>query len=286
MPFRLATVAGRAVLVSGDPAADLSGASWFDVERISGKAMSASVASLLADPSAVHELAARLSEHEPDGTVAGTLLGPPVPHPVNAFGIGLNYRAHAEESNMTIPSEPLTFSKQPTCITGPDATVELRTAAGDYEVELVVAIGPGGRDIDAADAWRHVAGLTVGQDISDRRLQFATTPPQFGLGKSRDGYGPTGPVLVSPDAVSDCNDLALWCTVNGEERQRSSTGDLIFDVPALVSYLSTILTLQPGDLIFTGTPAGVGATTMNFLKPGDVIVSGVDGIGTITTRCA
>ena len=125
----------------------------------------------------------------------------------------------------------------------------------------------------------------VGQDISDRTLQFAAEPPHFDLGKSRDTYGPTGPVIVSPDSFSDSNDLAVRCEVNGEPRQDDRTTNLIFDVPTLVSYLSGILTLTPGDLIFTGTPDGVGAASQRFLRDGDVITTSIEGIGTLTNRC-
>ncbi len=130
-----------------------------------------------------------------------------------------------------------------------------------------------------------MAGLTAGQDISDRALQFAANPPHFDLGKSRDGYGPIGPVLVSPDSFADCDDIALECRVNGEVRQSATTAQLIHDVPALIAYISAILTLSPGDLIFTGTPEGVGVTSGNLLRPGDVIETTLAGIGTMTNRC-
>jgi 2-keto-4-pentenoate hydratase/2-oxohepta-3-ene-1,7-dioic acid hydratase in catechol pathway len=130
-----------------------------------------------------------------------------------------------------------------------------------------------------------VLGVTVGQDVSDRALQFAAQPAHFDLGKSRDTYGPTGPVLVSPDALPDPDDLALWCEVNGERRQSDRTSNLLVDVPHLLAYLSSILTLQPGDLIFTGTPDGVGAASLSFLQPGDVVTSGVEGVGTMRNVC-
>ena len=136
-----------------------------------------------------------------------------------------------------------------------------------------------------ADSWAHVAGLTVGQDISDRALQMGARPPQFGLGKSRDTYGPTGPLLVSPDSFNDPDDLGITCDINGERRQDARTSSLIFDVPFLVSYLSEVLTLEAGDLIFTGTPAGVGMPDSRFLKPGDVIRTTIEGIGTMQNVC-
>jgi 2-keto-4-pentenoate hydratase/2-oxohepta-3-ene-1,7-dioic acid hydratase in catechol pathway len=239
----------------------------------------------LADLSALHAAAATLGDATPDGDLASAVLLAPVPRPRNCFAVGLNYRSHAAESGMEPPANPLVFTKFPSCIVGPDADVSLQTGAGDYEVELVVVIGPGGRNIPAASAWEHVAGLTIGQDISDRQLQFAAKPPHFDLGKSRDTYGPIGPVVVSTDHFSDPTDLALSCDINGERRQDDRTSNLIFSVATLIEYLSSILTLAPGDIIFTGTPEGVGATTKRFLQPGDVIVSTIEGIGSITNRC-
>ena len=148
-------------------------------------------------------------------------------------------------------------------------------------------IGRRGRRIAEADALAHVAGYTVGQDVSDRRMQFADKPPQFSMGKSLDGYGPTGPVLVTLDAFANPNDLALTCDVAGERMQSGRTGDMIFSVPTLVAYLSKWCTLEPGDLVFTGTPAGVGSTRdpRRYLKAGEEIVSTIEGIGTIKNRC-
>jgi len=155
----------------------------------------------------------------------------------------------------------------------------------DYEAELVAVIGRTARDVSVDEAWSHVAGLTIGQDISDRALQLAARPAHFGLGKSRDTYGPIGPILVSPDALDDPNDLPITCDINGERRQDAKTSSLIFDVPFLVSYLSEVMTLEAGDLIFTGTPAGVGMPDKRFLKPGDVIRTSIDGIGVMENIC-
>jgi len=278
MGFRFANVDGRAALVDAD-------GRWYDLERLTAGASPADPMAALADPEALTAADAGLTAAEADGLLTDARLGPPVPRPGKVFGIGINYRSHAEETGRDVPTVPVVFAKFPSCLTGPDAAVELRSPTADWEVELVVAIGPGGRDITAERAWDHVLGLTVGQDISDRALQFAATPAHFDLAKSRDGYGPIGPVLVSPDRVPDPGDLALSCSVNGEVRQDDRTANLVFGVPALVEYLSAILTLDTGDLIFTGTPSGVGASTGTFLQPGDVIVSSVEGIGTITTRC-
>ena len=155
----------------------------------------------------------------------------------------------------------------------------------DYEAELVVVIGTEAKDVTIDDAWSVVAGLTIGQDVSDRGLQNAGDRPQFSLGKSHDGYGPTGPYVVSPDLLPQRDDLAVRCVVNGEERQSDRTSNLIFPVAELVSYLSGVLTLQPGDLIFTGTPAGVGLATGTFLRAGDVVETEIDGLGALRTSC-
>jgi 2-keto-4-pentenoate hydratase/2-oxohepta-3-ene-1,7-dioic acid hydratase in catechol pathway len=148
-----------------------------------------------------------------------------------------------------------------------------------------VVIGPGGKDIARADAWDHVFGLMIGQDISDRVVQFAAQPPHFDLGKSFDTFGPVGPVLVSVDEVTARDDLRIVTAVNGEVRQDASTAEMIFDVPTLISYLSRITTLVPGDIIFTGTPDGIGVAQGKFLADGDVITTTIDGLGTMTNRC-
>ena len=278
MAFRFANVGGRAALVDGDDR-------WYDLERLTGGSAAADPMAALADGAALHAAAARLDGASPDGDLASAAVGAPVPTPRNVFGIGLNYRPHAEESGMDIPETPVVFGKFASCIVGPTADVELRSATTDWEVELVVAIGTAGRDIAADDAWDHVLGLTVGQDISDRALQFAAKPPHFDLGKSRDGYGPMGPVLVSPDNFADPTDLAITCDINGERKQDDRTTSLIFSVAELIEYLSGIITLDVGDVIYTGTPAGVGAPTRTFLNGGDVITSTIEGIGTMTNRC-
>ncbi|REK03305.1 MAG: FAA hydrolase family protein [Acidobacteria bacterium] len=279
MPFRLLNVAGRAALRRG-------GVYW-DLESVSG-------GRLPADPmSAIgrwRELAAvDLDSAAPEATVDEAIgagrLGPPVPRPGKAFGIGLNYRDHAAESGMELPEVPVVFAKYPSCIAGPYDDVPLRGDAVDYEVELVVVIGDECKDLSEESAWGVVAGVTCGQDVSDRRLQFAAKPPQFGLAKSFDGYGPIGPVLVSVDGLADPDALALRCAINGEERQGSTTAELIRPVPELIAYLSRVTRLLPGDLIFTGTPSGVGSASKRYLKPGDVIESEIDGVGLMRNRC-
>ena len=246
----------------------------------------------LADPMAavarhdeLHELASLAGGRSADGLVADGGLGPCVPRPPKVFGIGLNYASHAAESNLVVSDSPATFTKFPSCLAGPQDDVVLGGDTVDWEVEVVAVIGTRGRSIAATDAWSHVAGLTLGQDISDRTVQLASTPPQFSLGKSFDTYGPIGPAVVSLDAFEDPDDVALWCDVNGERMQASRTSDLIVGVPALVAYLSSICTLEPGDLIFTGTPGGVGMARGRFLADGDVLDSGAEVIGSMRNRC-
>jgi 2,4-diketo-3-deoxy-L-fuconate hydrolase len=277
MGFRFANVAGRSSLV--DDAGD-----FYDLERMTDGAVSADPEAALTDLDALSAAQARLDDMTPFGTLNGADIRPPIT-PRNVFAVGLNYADHVAESNMELPTSPLVFTKFPSCIVGPNADVELRSQHADYEIEVVVVIGTGGRDIAAADAWDHVLGLTAGQDISDRVLQFAAKPPHFDLAKSRDTYGPLGPTLVSPDMFDDPTDLALTCSVNGELRQDSRTSNLIFSIADLIAYLSSIMTLAPGDIIFTGTPDGVGGSKGIFLQPGDVITSAVEGIGSLTNVC-
>jgi 2-keto-4-pentenoate hydratase/2-oxohepta-3-ene-1,7-dioic acid hydratase in catechol pathway len=201
------------------------------------------------------------------------------------FGIGLNSRSHAAEAGMDLPSVPATFTKFPASITGPFATVELPNGTVDWEVELVVVIGRLADRVSTADSWSHVAGLTIGQDLSDRTLQLAAGA-QFSLGKSHRGFSPLGPWVVTPDELDDPDDLALGCRVDGETVQDGRTSDLVFTVPQLVAELSAVVPLLPGDIIFTGTPGGVGFARKppRFLQPGETLESWVEGIGTIRTR--
>jgi 2,4-didehydro-3-deoxy-L-rhamnonate hydrolase len=276
--FRFANVAGRSALVD-------SRGRWYDAHRVSGGVVDSEPMSAWLQLDDLHHAASAIENLEPDGTLETADVRAPIPLPRSVFAVGLNYRAHAAESNMTLPKTPLVFTKFPSCLVGPTDTVMLGGTTDDYEAELVVVIGRRARSISREVAWDYVGGLTAGQDISDRSLQFAAEPAHFDLGKSRDTYGPIGPIVVSTDSFSAPNDLSITCDVNGERRQSDRTTNLIFDVPALVSYLSDILTLYPGDLIFTGTPEGVGAATLRFLRDGDVISTEIEGIGVMTNRC-
>lgn len=277
MGFRLANVGGRAALVEGDD--------YFDLETVSGGTLGSDPMDALDSPDRLHELTAGLGDAAPTGSLGDVTLDAPVPRPRNCYGIGLNYKAHADESSMELPPAPMVFTKFPSCIVGPTADVEMRSDSVDYEAEIVAVIGTGGKDIAEADAWSHVVGLTAGQDISDRPVQFASKPPHFDLGKSFDTFGPMGPTLVSLDQFDDLDNVRVTGSVNGEERQNAPMSSMIFSIPVLIAYLSRITTLQTGDVIYTGTPDGIGFAQGKLLKDGDVITTTVDGVGTMTNRC-
>lgn len=278
MPYRLGNIHGRASLILGD--------SFYDLERLSSGRFGPDPMDAIRQSTELHELNAEITAStQADGSMNAARIDTPVPAPRNCFAVGLNYRSHAAESGMELPDNPLVFTKFPSCLVGPHADIVLNSTTADYEAELVVVIGTGGRNIDTGDAWAHVAGLTVGQDISDRALQFAAKPPHFDLGKSRDTYGPIGPEIVSIDNFADPDDLAIECRINGQAVQSDTTANLIFRVPTLINYLSGILTLSPGDLIFTGTPEGVGASRGAFLQPDDVVETAIAGIGNMRNVC-
>jgi 2-keto-4-pentenoate hydratase/2-oxohepta-3-ene-1,7-dioic acid hydratase in catechol pathway len=207
-----------------------------------------------------------------------------VPRPSKILGIGLNYRGHAEESGLDLPEQPVVFAKLPSSLCGPDD--EIVIPAGrvrvDWEAELVVVIGKRGKRIAESDAWSHVAGVTAGQDVSDREEQFRALR-QFTMAKSFDTYSPLGPVLATLDEVGDRDDLQITCRVDGETVQSSSTADLIFPVATLIAWCSRVCTLEPGDLIFTGTPSGVGdgRKPPRYLGPGMVVETEIAGIGSM-----
>jgi 2-keto-4-pentenoate hydratase/2-oxohepta-3-ene-1,7-dioic acid hydratase in catechol pathway len=273
---RLANANDRAVLVLGDHIAD--------VAKVSDGRFGPDVMSVYDDWDPFVEFARGVDEGT--GPLVETDLRCPVPAPRQVFAIGLNYRQHAEESGMTIPEVPATFTKFPASLGGPFDDIEIAGDTVDWEVELVAVIGRRADRVAEADGWDHVAGLTVGQDISDRHLQFAAGG-QFSLGKSRRGYGPMGPCVVTVDEFTNPNDLALGCSIDGDIVQDARTNDLVFSVPRLVAELSSVLPLLPGDIIFTGTPAGVGIARKppRFLQPGQTLETWIEGIGTIRNRC-
>ena len=212
-----------------------------------------------------------------------TRLGAPSPAPRQVFAVGLNYAAHAAEGGFAAPTElPPVFTKYVSSFSGPDTEVVLpRGGNVDWEVELVAVVGREARNVAVADAWSYVAGLTAGQDLSERITQRRGPSPQFGLGKSFSGFSPQGPWLVTPDEFADPDDLELGCAIDGEELQKARTSDLIFSIPRLIAALSENVTLYPGDVIFSGTPAGVGMgrEPKRFLQPGERLDSWIEGIG-------
>lgn len=210
-------------------------------------------------------------------------LEAPVPRPGKIFAIGLNYADHIEESKMATPERQVWFTKAQTSVNGPFDPVEIAkgTMTADYEVELVAIIGKGGKHIAAADAPAAIFGYCVGNDVTERMWQHAG--PQWSLGKSFDTHAPMGPWIVTADEVGDPHALGLRCFVNGEKRQDSNSRHLVFNIWQQVEHLTVGMTLEPGDVLFTGTPGGVGAAMdpRQFLKPGDVVRCEVDGLGHI-----
>ena len=210
-------------------------------------------------------------------------LGAPVANPSKLVAIGLNYSDHAKESNMPIPGEPIVFMKATTSICGPNDTVLLPRGSkkGDWEVELAFVIGRKAQNVSEADALDFVAGYTVCNDVSEREWQLEHGG-QWVKGKSFDTFAPIGPWLVTGDEIRDPQNLAMWLDVNGQRKQTGNTNTMIFGVKKLVSYLSYILTLMPGDIVTTGTPPGVGMgikPSPQFLKAGDLMRVGIDGLG-------
>jgi 2-keto-4-pentenoate hydratase/2-oxohepta-3-ene-1,7-dioic acid hydratase in catechol pathway len=210
-------------------------------------------------------------------------LGPCVGHVGNFIAIGLNYADHAAEAGMALPKEPLVFNKAPSCICGPndDTMIPKDSTKLDYEVELAIVIGSRARYLDKKKAMDAVAGYCVANDVSERVFQIERSG-QFCKGKSCETFGPLGPWLVTRDEVRDPQKLDMWLTVNGESRQKGSTATMVFGVEHLVWYCSQFFVLEPGDVIITGTPPGVGMGIKpepKFLKPGDVVRLGLAGLG-------
>jgi 2,4-diketo-3-deoxy-L-fuconate hydrolase len=276
--MRIASLKGRAALVDGELAHDLATAS----EGRFGPDPNDLYARWdeLREWAAGAELGAGAAYAEADLTC-------PVPRPPQVFALAVNYEDHAAEASIEAPKNPLVFTKFPTSISGPFSPIELMTNRADWEVELVAVLGRPAWKVPEAEAWDHVAGLTVGQDISERRMQFRKPFPHLSVAKSLPGFGPIGPVVVTPDELEEPDSLHLTCSVNGEVMQDGSTADLIFGVAALIAEISSAVKMLPGDLIFTGTPSGTGSTRdpRRYLEPGDVVESRIEGIGTIRNEC-
>jgi 2-keto-4-pentenoate hydratase/2-oxohepta-3-ene-1,7-dioic acid hydratase in catechol pathway len=278
--MRIANVSGRLTLLADD-------ARGIDVAKASDGRFSA-------DPQAIYD---RWDEFTAWAVRADTGsaqafgpddLGSPAPAPRQILGVGLNYRSHAAESGLGTPEEqPVVFTKFASCMNGPRGDIVLPPGGHtDWEVELVAVIGRPAHHVSEKEGWSHIAGLAVGQDVSERISQLAGPSPQFSMGKSFPGFGPIGPWLVTPDEFATPDDLELGCAINGEEVQKGRTRDLIFSVPVLIAALSRTLTLLPGDVIFTGTPAGVGMgrDPQRWLSPGDELLTWIEGIGEMRHR--
>jgi 2-keto-4-pentenoate hydratase/2-oxohepta-3-ene-1,7-dioic acid hydratase in catechol pathway len=223
-----------------------------------------------------------LDAPKPDFQLQDVTFRAPISRPGKIMGIGLNYADHAAEAHMELPKDQLWFSKAVTAIADPFGVVHLPKVSDnlDYEAELILVIGNRCRHVSRSEAARAIFGYSIGNDVSVRDWQFKTS--QFILGKSFDTHAPIGPWIVTADSI-DANNLAIRCLVNGEERQSSNTRHFIFDGPAMVEHLSKVMTLEPGDIIFTGTPAGVGAVRKPpvWLKEGDHVRVEIEGIGHI-----
>ena len=277
MPFTFANINDRSALVQRE--------TFFDLDTISNGVVSPDAMEAIQNSDLLHHYAAQLGDYEPSGIIADVDVCAPIPHPRNSFGVGLNYQLHVEEAASKTPSTPMVFTKFPSCIGGPTDDVIMRSDECDYEGELVVVIGKDGKDIKREEAWSHILGLSVGQDFSDRGVQYKDQPAQFNLGKSFDTFGPTGPYLVSTDSFTDPSDLEIRTTVNGEVHQRDRTSNMIFDIPTLISYISSITSLVVGDIIFCGTPEGVGFRNGSFLNDGDIVETTIEGIGAMRNKC-
>jgi 2-keto-4-pentenoate hydratase/2-oxohepta-3-ene-1,7-dioic acid hydratase in catechol pathway len=215
-----------------------------------------------------------------------TELGPPVPHPDKIICIGLNYRAHAAEAGIEPPEAPTFFAKFHNALVGPASTVALPAASSkvDFEAEVAFVVGRRCVAVSESEALGCIAGYMLLNDLSARDLQFAT--PQWMPGKVFDGSAPCGPALVTPDEAGPADHISFSLTLNGTQMQQASTDDLVFSIPALLSHLSNLMTLEPGDLVSTGTPAGVGSTRKPrvWLKPGDEVAISSPTLGRLETR--
>ncbi len=219
---------------------------------------------------------------------AGTRLGAPVARPSKILCIGLNYADHARETGVTPPTEPVLFIKSSTALVGPDDNIVIPrdSVKTDWEVELAVIIGKKASYVEEADAMDYVAGYALHNDVSEREFQLERGGT-WDKGKGCDTFAPVGPFMATKDEIADVNNLRLWLNVNGQKMQDGNTSNFIFNVPFVIAYASKFMTLLPGDIISTGTPAGVGLgfSPQIYLKPGDVVELGIDGLGTSKQTC-
>jgi 2,4-didehydro-3-deoxy-L-rhamnonate hydrolase len=214
-------------------------------------------------------------------------LGPPVARPSKIICVGLNYRKHAEEAGMAVPEVPILFMKATTALCGPNDPIYLpkNSKQTDWEVELAFVVGKRAKYVSKADAYDYIAGYCLHNDVSERDFQLRQGG-QWVKGKSADHFAPLGPFLATKEEIPDPHNLQLWLKVNGKMLQNSSTSDLIFDIPTLLSYISQFMTLLPGDIVSTGTPSGVGMglPEPQYLKVGDGVSLGIEGLGSSTQQ--
>lgn len=280
--MRMGNLNGRAVL--------LSESGYADLEEVSNGRFSAEPQQVFEDWTAIQNW----FDDQPKLTwksYEAASLGAPVPSPRQIFAIGLNYSDHAVEAGLDVPSDLVVFTKFQSALAGPYENVTYSGPTLDFEAELVVVVGKTLHKVTRAEAATGIAGLTVGQDFSDRTVQSRPPSPQFSLGKSFPGFGPTGPAVVTLDEFEDPSSLDIQCWIEGPTAtaqdtdrwvvQDSNTNQMIFDAVEIITRLSAVVTLQPGDLIFTGTPAGVGLGRGTYLSPGDTVTTRIEGIGEI-----
>ena len=272
--MHVGNLSGRLTLFTADGAVDVA---------------TASDGRFVPDPQAVYDVWDEFNTWAVTADVSGGSafdpadLGAPTPAPGQVFAIGLNYRAHAAESKLDVPEDfPPVFTKFRSALSGPVTTVALPPGGHtDWEIELVVVIGRKATNVSVDDAWSYVAGLTAGQDLSERVRQLSGPAPQFSLGKSFPGFAPLGPWVVTVDEFADRDDIGLSCAIDGETVQNGRTRDLLFPISHLIAGLSAVTALEPGDIVFTGTPPGVGLgrEPQRWLQAGEVLTSQIEGIG-------
>jgi 2-keto-4-pentenoate hydratase/2-oxohepta-3-ene-1,7-dioic acid hydratase in catechol pathway len=278
--MRLANLAGRATIVTDH--------GLIDVAKASDGAFSASIDKCIGQLGLLRRWFEGSQPQSTDARTAGQLigdptLGPVVSAPQQIFAIGLNYRQHALEMGLAIPEQPMVFTKFVSSLCGPNDPLPVPGPTTDFEAELVVVMGKTARNVSVDDALSVVAGYCVGEDYSERTQQMKGSPAQFSIGKSFRNFAPIGPWLTTTDEVCNPNDLTISSEVNGSRHQDSNTSDMVFTIAQLVSYVSSICEIRPGDLMFTGSPHGVGQgqTPPVFISPGDVIVTSIEGLGSI-----
>ncbi len=274
----------------GDRGREQAGLQLADGARVDASSITKTYDEAFFENGGLRELARWMQR---DGAAAprvdpGARVGPPIARPSKVICVGLNFRDHAAETGANIPVEPIIFFKSTTAIVGPNDDVMVPRGAEklDWEVELAVVIGRTARHVSREEALAHVAGYVLHNDYSERAFQLERGG-QWVKGKSADTFAPIGPFLATTDEITEPQNLAMWLTVNSETRQNSTTANMIFDVPALVSYISDFMTLLPGDVISTGTPAGVGLgmkPTPQYLAPGDIVELAIDGLGQARQR--